>query len=362
MSSVENLIQKLTVKGIQVHEPRTAFVNFLKYTCHPQHQISLALIHRFLSYSFCFHYWQMNSATLCTSILRDFEFLSKEGTVQIDMEQLRSFLRTQWVFLQNNEDIEGLLGRLTSRFGDAKNMTVIPNTDSTLLLTVDEHQQLRVRGYAPLARIQNGELFVPPAMTDLKYNSSLELDESHWHSIRLNRSKLGFFHIENAQLKGNVVNGHLFHRQRLIHGDLQQNEDLMVALKGLEKIYISKDSDSFYTELTQRLHRATQQFHPHPHAIEVARKVLLQGRTALEKIYPEDRLLIVLVSNLEYRIRNPYEPQNRSENQRCLDRENQIHPNRPAELPLDQSLPKIEAQNDRLDKIEILPKFESIDI
>jgi hypothetical protein len=78
---------------------------------------------------------------------------------------------------------------------------------------------------------------------------------------------------------------------------------LFLQLKKVEKHFINPQTDPFYQEIVGRLEKAKRlMMNPTPENIVEADKALNRGRFALRVIFPNDRLLTLLITHLEHGI------------------------------------------------------------
>ena len=107
----------------------------------------------------------------------------------------------------------------------------------------------------------------------------------------------------------------MYHFYQFIRAKLTETQDLFYSLKRLEKHFINAQSDPFYQEVVAHLEKAHKNLaHPNPDTIMAADKALTKGRLVLRNVFPNDRLLQILVTHLEYGI-----TQTRANNEKISD-------------------------------------------
>jgi len=83
-------------------------------------------------------------------------------------------------------------------------------------------------------------------------------------------------------------------------GNLHRYPVLFYPLKRLEQFFINRKSDPMYIELTGLLEKALELMNTgHPEAFKFANAAMERGRLALEHIFPDDKLVRLLINNLE---------------------------------------------------------------
>lgn len=123
----------------------------------------------------------------------------------------------------------------------------------------------------------------------------LQTGHANWAKFQLD---------EEMGCHGLLVKGYSFQKTEAFLGkEMSEYAELYFGLKQLERFYIDLKSDPLYQELTALLEKALNMVgSSHPEAYSLADNALRRGRMALKNIFPDDKLLRLLVGNLEYRI------------------------------------------------------------
>jgi hypothetical protein len=112
------------------------------------------------------------------------------------------------------------------------------------------------------------------------------------------------FYVDVDGAHGMIVRGHTFQKfETFIRASLVETPELFTALKKIERHFIEAQSDPYYQELVTRLERANQMVaQANAEGLLKAERALNRGRMSLKSIFPNDRLLSLLVTHLDYGI------------------------------------------------------------
>ena len=153
-----------------------------------------------------------------------------------------------------------------------------------------------------LCILHNGQLKPLPPLSHLYYNSQFELEALKPQMVYESYDHFYIFYTDPLEIRKFSKNFSLLEKKQVT--DIQKHPQLFLNLKRLESYYIKAKTDPFYQELVQFLQTGYQLLiENHPKATETAEKCMDQAQTALRNIYPRDRLLLLLVANIEYRLK-----------------------------------------------------------
>ena len=112
------------------------------------------------------------------------------------------------------------------------------------------------------------------------------------------------FHVDYEGVHGLITRGYTFQKfETYIRAKLSETQDLFASLKKVERHFIDAQSDPYYQDMVSRLERANRMLgNPSLDALAEAERALNRGRLGLKNIFPNDRLLTLLVTHLEYGI------------------------------------------------------------
>ena len=161
---------------------------------------------------------------------------------------------------------------------------------------------LEVRVFGKVALIANGEINIIDPISDLKYTSRLELEEQHPQLVEGPMSTAARFQVNADGFQGVMVRGHMLQKfETLTAASLTMHAELFYGLKRIERHFINSNSDPYYRDLVTQLERSYQMLNAgHPDDRRLVTAALQKGRSAVKHIFPNDKLLLVLVTNIEY--------------------------------------------------------------
>lgn len=160
--------------------------------------------------------------------------------------------------------------------------------------------KLRIRQFNSLAYISNGELLPLLAGQDLYYDANLELTKDRIQNLKIDNFTNLRFKQRSSQFTGTMVRGYTFNRLESFEIDsFKRVPKIYLPLKRIERYFIDPKSDPFYTRLCEDLEKAVQLLNNnHLQSIRYACSVFERGRLAIEEIFPDDKMLTLLVKDL----------------------------------------------------------------
>ncbi len=308
MMSVTQLAQFLLSLDPPKNLARLAFYHYVKNWLEPESPISLQNVDDFFDRCLSFDYWQTHRQLLSDTILQDLAaFYNQPGKPQgapFDLARIAVPSKRQTLYLEHADDFKLLI----KNWGDSKKQM----GDQVRLLPVSENQLmllhllgtggLEVRIFSNQARIFQGQLIPLAPVTRLFYGPQLDLLQ-HKRMILGGPMMSSFvFEMSEQGPKGLMTRGHSFQKIESISGQsISAYPELFYSLKRVEKHFVKPQSDPFYQELISLLEKSYQLISAgEPQADSLAETALNKGRIALKNIFPGDKLLLLLVSNIEY--------------------------------------------------------------
>lgn len=304
MSSVTKLTHFLTKLDPQKSIYRQVFLNYLKVYSEPQIILDSALVNNFFSFIINYPYWQSQTQQLGESIQQDLDKFLKENNTSLDSSKILYPHLHQLVSLDFNQDFEFLLRQKEEPSldsGDRQKVTLISESQG-LIATLRKRGGLEIRVFNRLAKIQDGKLTLWGPVTDLKYTMDLELVADQIQVIECPMTTSACFKITEQGCQGVLVRSHLLQKfENLTLGHLNQHSELFYGLKRIEKHYINPHSDPYYKDLVAQLERVEHLLKQnHPEGRRLAPSLLQKSKAALKNIFPNDKLLTILVTNVEF--------------------------------------------------------------
>ncbi|NJL26067.1 MAG: hypothetical protein HC902_13475 [Calothrix sp. SM1_5_4] len=158
--------------------------------------------------------------------------------------------------------------------------------------------------YPGFAIVWGARLRLMTPTTQLYYTSELELMPHVRQILEGSLMTTHCFNVDMEGVHGLITRGHTFQKfETFIRAKLTETQDLFLSLKKLERHFINPQSDPYYQDLVSKLERANRLLsHPTTESLMEAERALNRGRSSLKTIFPNDRLLSLLVTHLEYGI------------------------------------------------------------
>ena len=307
MAHVTSLAQHILSLEPDKDAARLCLYHYLKNLCEATEPVNSELLNRFYFRALTFEHWQKNKTHLfheVTSILQHFQDTSREllpldGTLTLEDLQV--------VPLENVRTLELIVDkylRSTSAPFD-QFRTIREGTDGdsyrVIAITLQGDRTLKVTAFPNVAMIRNGELVPLCQDFNVAYGADLTLLPAAAQSIEIGPHTAARFSATHEGIFGTIVRGYTFQRfSTLDGGGLHKYPMLFYPLKRLEQFFVDRKSDPMYIELTNLLEKALELMNSrHPEAMKFAKAALERGQLALEHIFPDDRLVRLLINNLE---------------------------------------------------------------
>ncbi len=281
--------------------------NYFKHVIDPNAPFTPGLVQGFYSRVMQFDQWQNDAQALSETARSDLvSFL--RGHAQEDEIELWRYLRhpdsIQVVPLKVYQDLEELaLSEHEPRQKSGDKVRCVKVSDlQTLVLILSPTGTLEAKVYPNMALVSGPKLKLVAPVTHLYYTSALELMPHVRQLLEGSLMTQHCFEITTEGVQGLITRGATFQKfETFIRAKLSETQDLFMSLKKVEKHFINPQSDPFYQELVGRLERANRMVNnPRAENLEEADRALNRGRSALRTIFPNDRLLTLLVTHLEY--------------------------------------------------------------
>lgn len=308
MSSVTHLTQHLLKLDPGKNVARQTLFNYLKVFLEPNAPLNAEMLNQFFAYVLNFQYWQSNVKSLGQTVLQDLESFALISRLDADLQAVNFPHRVQLVLLEQQADLEKLVlaqEKSLRQEGDRGKLMAIDQ--QVLAATLKADGTLQVRVYGRAAQILQGELKTIRPITELRYNSRLELEKNVPQTLEGPMVTAARFQLREDAVHGTMVRGHMLQRYETLNaGSLTQYAELFYGLKRIEKHFINPTSDPYHRDMVSQLERAYQSLqNQHPDSKRLASAALQRGKAALKHIFPNDKLLMVLVTNIEFAMINP---------------------------------------------------------
>lgn len=305
MASVTQLAQFLLKLNPQENVARLSFYHWIKNFLDLNSELQPQMIERFYDHALLTPYWQNNPKVLGESVHNDLLAFGHSHPIGFEVGKIRHCNTWQTVEIAEGQDFFHILKeKLEKENPGGKYKFVALSPNQILQVQVTANNGLEVCLYSNRMKV-NGSLLTPLApLTHLKYTSRLDLVPGVTQILQTSHLTWSRFQVEDGYCQGLLLKGYTFQKAEAFMGKpVNQYPELYYALKQTERHYVDLKSDPLYQELVCLLEKANSMAASHhPEATRFTEIALQKGRLALRNIFPNDKLLNLLVTNLEYRI------------------------------------------------------------
>ena len=303
MAYATNLAQHILTLEPDKDAARLCFYHYLKNLCEAQELINSELMNRFFSRALTFAHWQENKLQLFSEVTSILHHYQETHHVNLPVNEMMRAEQIQVVNAETLRTLELVIARYVERHASPYDQyRILPEGDDKIVcLTLQGDRSLRATVFPKVLAIREGEL--TPLCQDftLYYSADLQLHPMMIHQIEAGPHAAARFFVNADGVHGIVTRGYTFQKYSVMDGGgLHKFPVLFYPLKRLEQFFVNRKSDPMYIELTGLLEKALELMSTnHPEAVKFASAAIDRGRLALEHIFPDDRLVRLLINNLE---------------------------------------------------------------
>lgn len=308
MASVTQFAQHLLKLDPQRTPARQALYNYFKHIAEPTLPFTPGLLQGFYARVLQFEYWQKESAAMSAVVRQDLESFLKNQPMEKDPTWglIRHPDSLQVIQLNHSHDFEDLVEseHLARRKSGDKVKWLKISDSQIMVIILLAAGGLEVKVYPSQVFVWGSRLRLMAPTSHLQYTSSLELVPHIKQVLEGSLLTTLCFHVDSDGAHGLVTRGHTFQKfETFIRAKITETQDLFYSLKRLEKHFIDPQSDPFYQEVVASLEKANKMLgRATPDGLMSMDRVLTRGRLVLRNVFPNDRLLQLLVTHLEYGI------------------------------------------------------------
>lgn len=303
MTHVTALAQHILTLEPEKDAARLCLYNFLKNLCEPTEPINAELLNRFYWRALSFNHWQANKAGLFGEVTAILQHYSDTHRVALPLVGVLTPEELQVVPAERLRTMELVINRhLEKSSSPFDQWRAFPEgEDRIIAITLQGDRSLRVTVYPKVLAIREGELIPLCQDLTLLYTPDLQLHPMMTHQLDVGPHAAARFRVAPDGVHGTVVRGYTFQKYAAMDGGpLHRYPVLFYPLKRLEQFFVNRKSDPMYIELTSLLEKAIELVTgENPESIKFATAALERGRLALEHIFPDDKLVRLLINNLE---------------------------------------------------------------
>lgn len=280
--------------------------NYFQYLMRPEEPVNCDSFQAFLDSAMSFPHWQQNRRELEEDCRNLVESLRQAELVhQSFQENLLWPSEQQVIEVENSKtSLEILNGYwLHQQKTDKSKFKIFDLGENRFALVVLHlDHRLSIHQYDNKFVVRNGH--IEPLRRDLSlhYTAELELDPTKPQKLEVSPFVIARFVAEGREAYGHMVRGYVFqHLQGLQGQNLDAQPRIFFALKRLEKLFLKRESDPFYNNLIEDLERLLHwmRLGEPVNAVQV-HEAYLRAQTALEEVFHGDKMLTLLLRDLEH--------------------------------------------------------------
>jgi hypothetical protein len=305
MGSVTQITQFLFDRDPRSCLTHLSLYHYLKNSMDIGRSYDVELIQEFIDDCLRFEHWQKHSDELISDLNELTQNMVQMKVIAAASVEGLPCTSTQHIALKNTADFEAMVRLYIANHHAKESHFLNLDRGRILGLSLLGDGDLLAEVFRPEARIESGKLRLMAPMTCLRYDRQMDLRTDCKQKLSLNGLQTLFFRRTEGAFHGRTVQAHLFKmvgNLETVH--FSTYRDGFMALKEIERHFIEPTSDPYYQELVDSLEQAYHLLHnKRPEGAHFASKIIGKGREALQTIYPKDKLLLLLVTNIEYLLR-----------------------------------------------------------
>lgn len=300
-----------TAPVAKVDAARLAFYHFLKNMCEPGEPLATATLDRFFRRAMAHSHWVENKEALFNEVANSLQHFSNQYSEPIPLPPFATPADLQVIRAESARTFERIVEDwIQTQQGPTDQVKILRDNESrrtagddrliVCRLTVD--RALSVYIFDRLLCLREGRL--EPLNDDMvvHYTPELMIDAHRTSQIEIAPHTLARFKNDPASgLRGLAVRGFTFQKSAAFEGgELHRHPLLFYPLKRIEQFFVNRTTDPMYIELTGLLEKASDLLsQKHPESVRFAEAAMERGRLAFEQVFVDDRLLRLLLENLE---------------------------------------------------------------
>lgn len=299
----------------KVDAARLAFYHFLKNMCEPGEPLSTATLERFFRRALTHAHWVENKAALFDEVANCLQHYSNQNSEAIPLPPFAAIDELQVVRAESFRTVERVVEDwIQTQQGPTDQIKVLHDRagstrtngeDRLIVCKLSVDRALSVYTFDRMMAVRDGRL--EPLVDDMvvHYTSDLTIDSHRLSQVEVAPHTVARF--KNDQLaitpgiRGLTVRGFTFQKSAMFDGgELHRHPTLFYPLKRIEQFFVHRQTDPMYIELTGLLEKASDLLsQKHPESVRFAEAAMDRGRLAFDQVFSDDRLLRLLLENLE---------------------------------------------------------------
>ncbi|GIL16731.1 MAG: hypothetical protein BroJett040_04820 [Oligoflexia bacterium] len=283
----------------------STFINYLSHYYETEDFLSPDIVQSFFAECLEYPHWQQNKKQLndeMKALLVKFHHHYNEVFTESDIKWPAE---TQIIEIENLKDFSDVLNQyLTFMFKQGEKFRLVyDQTDKRMLaIVLKPTGKIEIRSYSNKFIIQNGQFEPLRADLVLSYGKNLELEEGVIQKMDVGPYTTASFSLNEGRAYGCLIRGYTFQKLQELSGvPIQHHTKLFYALKHIEQFFIKRDSDPYYQNLIEELERSIHLIRAGDQdQIQKSAELMAQAQNALEYVFSDDKLLGLLIRDLQY--------------------------------------------------------------
>lgn len=294
----------------KVDAARLAFYHFLKNMCEAGEPLSTATLDRFFRRAMAHAHWVENKAALFDEVTNSLQHFSNHQGEAVPLPPFGAATELQVVRAESFKTLERVVENwIQGHQGPSDQVKLIRDGEEKIVvcrLSID--RALSVHIFDRLLCLRDGQLEPLTEDMAIHYTPELGIDALRTSQVEIAPYTVARFRNEtmaaqgtNPGIRGLAVRGFTFQKSAAFDGgDLYRHPNLFYPLKRIEQFFVNRATDPMYIELTGLLEKALDLLsQKHPESIRFAEAAMERGRLAFDQVFVDDRLLRLLLENLE---------------------------------------------------------------
>ena len=263
--------------------------------------LTAKIINKFCHLALEFTYWQKNHNQLGQEVFKQVELFRRHFKVDFSIDELMDLRSLQVIDIESSTEFQKIAEAYFSENEQKKEQRTYKRVNEKDFIVIHFLPSgcIKVRYLKPLVYLQGSQL-KPLLGRCISYEESLELSTQHINELQTAPFTTSFFKCHEEKVTVTTLKGYIFRPQPKVEEQpLDKTLQLLYPLKSLEKHFIDTQSDPFYISMTKRIERAIHLLKKDSQSyLEPSLDMYEQGRLVAEEVFPDDKLLELLVKEL----------------------------------------------------------------
>jgi len=281
--------------------------NFIRNFTDHNLPLTPEIMKRFYLKALSFEHWQKNISELSQET---HETLEKFLGTEIKNPLWSSLIRCdklQIIKIQNKFDQLEVIKQYISQIQPQTQFRIFSDKGAMAHAVIIHPQgNVTVLSFDDTAYITEGQLTPLNLNRKIEYTKKLELSTQNTQMVQVSPFITAKFVSKNNIISGDLIRGYTFQNYRRIEiHELHQEPQLLYAVKRIERFFIDRSSEPLYLELIQVLEQTIDFLRKDlKGSLELAQKAYVRGKNALDNIFIDDKVLDVLLKDIQNLIEN----------------------------------------------------------